>query len=226
MQATDHENQCTYSYVANQPPITNSRVRRRNIHHARMLIETTDWKAQLDKSRLKELESKCNQLEQDRYEKEQIEQNLLKKCRSLEDLVEKRNRDLAKIKNEFEATKTQLSGSESDRYSLTLKCNKLQEIKNSLEAQYENSIEAGFNEKQELTQSLERKQLKVEQDEKEINKLTNEIQKLRQQNLRLVEQNCEIKRTTEGSLKAGVGTVVSLCLVIMIAVFIVGFSVY
>ena len=106
-------------------------MRRRNIHHARMLIETTDQKAQLDKSRLKQLESKCNQLEQDRYEKEQIERNLLKKFRSLEDLVEKRNRDLAKIKNEFEATKTQLSGSESDRYSLTLKCNKLQEIKNS-----------------------------------------------------------------------------------------------
>ena len=83
-----------------------------------------------------------------------------------------------------------------------------------------------MHEKQELTQSLERKQLKVEQDEKEINKLTNEIQKLRQQNLRLVKQNCEIKRTTEGSLKVGVGTVVSLCLVIMIAVFIVGFSVY
>ena len=157
IQATDHKNQYTYRYVANQPLITNSRVRRRNIHHARMLIETTDQKAQLDKSRLKELESKYNQLEQDCYEKEQIERNLLKKCRSLEDLVEKRNRDLAKIKNELEATKTQLSRSESDRYSLTLKCNKLQEIKNSLEAQYENSIKVGFSEKQELTQSLERK---------------------------------------------------------------------
>ena len=208
------------AYVGNPPP----KEQWQNLENARVLIQSAS--GMRNAHMYQELQQKCDQLQNDRLEKDQIEKKLSEKCRALEDLVEEKDKELGELKSELDAMKTHLSGVESLKHSVSSEYTAFQQKMATVQAEYKQRIEVGTSEKNELTEKLRQKQLKIEQSNDDIKQLMAEIKGLRKQNQCLIEENCELKKARQDATEIGVLLLLALFFLIGFAVLSVGAYVY
>ena len=206
-----------YAYLENLPP----RGQQLDLDDARrVLIQSPIAMHNMDA--FQELQRKCDQLESDCNEKSLIEKELSKKCEVLEGLVEEKDRKLEKFQRQLDAMKTRLSGVESLKHNVSSEYAALQKRMATIQAEYEHHIEVETNEKNELTKKLRRKELRIEQSNDDIKRLTAEIKQLRQQNKCLVKENCELKIAQQRVTELGILVVLASFALMVVAILAVG----